>query len=117
MCFDSTNLENCGYLFDSGDSKYSYDGVFSGYLELAYESVDSERLFNCTYIVWSSNCQDSSYLVSCVDVKNSLGCVNLSHKEFCILNRQFSKEEYEKISSQIISELASKNTGWGGIVY
>ncbi len=117
MCFDATNNENCGYLFDSGGIKYSYDGVFSGESELAYEFVDSSGLFNSNYVIWSSNCQESSYLLSCMDVKNSLGCVNLEHKQYCILNRQFEKEEYEKISAQILEDLRNKNLGWGNLTF
>src|SRR3989344_4013486 len=117
LCFDSINLENCGYLYDCGESKYSYDGIFSGSLELSYESVDSTTLFNCDYAIWSGNCQESSYIISCTDVKNSLGCVNLAHKEYCILNRQYTKEDYEKISKPILEELRNKSLGWGNLVY
>lgn len=117
LCFDSSDLENCGYMFDSGGSKFCYDAVFSGDLELTYEAIDSGNLFNCNYLLWSANCQDSSYLISCSDVKNSLGCVNLEHKEYCILNRQFTKEEYEKIAPSILTELNNKNLGWGSLKY
>ncbi len=117
LCFDSNSLENCGYLYDCGESKYSYDGTFSSDLELSYESIDSGVLFNCNYSLWSGNSLDSNYIVSCVDVKNCLGCVNLGHKEYCILNRQFTKEEYEKIAPVILKELVEKNLGWGNLIF
>lgn len=117
LCFDSSGLENCGYLYDCGTGcKYSYDGVFSGDLELSYESIDSGTLFNCSYAIWSGHCHDSSYILSCSDVKNCLGCTNLAHKEYCILNRQFTKEEYEKIAPKILEDLKSKNLGWGNLI-
>jgi hypothetical protein len=45
---------------------------------------------------WSSNCYDSSYLTDCKDCHNCFGCVGLTHKKFCILNKQYEKEAYEK---------------------
>lgn len=117
MCFDSSSNQNCGYLYDSGANKYCYDATFSGDSELVYEFVDSAYLFNCNFVIWSAYCNDSAYLVACANLKNCLGCVNLVQKEYCILNRQFSKEEYERVSKQILEELKTKNLGWNGIVF
>ncbi len=117
MCFGASNLDDCGYMFESGESKSSFDALFSTELQLSYESIDSGQLFNCSYSIWSGNSIDCSYIISCVDLKNCLGCVDLAHKQYCILNRQFTKEEYEKISAQILAELKAKNLGWDGLVY
>ncbi len=45
----------------------------------------------CTYLVNGS--------------KNCFGCVNMKKKQYCILNKQYSKEEYEKLKAQIISDM------------
>lgn len=117
MCFDSGENEESGYLFDSGANKYCYDATFSGDSELTYECIDSTHLFNCNFAIWSGHSSDSSYIVACGNVKNCLGCVNLYQKEYCILNRQFSKEEYEIKIKQILSELRAKNLGWEDIIF
>lgn len=116
LCFDAAHDENCGYLYDSFYNKTCYDMTYGGQnVELSYQIVDSARIFNCNYVINSNNCQESSYLLNCFDVKNSLGCVGLSHKQYCILNRQFEKEEYEKVSKQIFDEFISKNVEWNDI--
>ncbi len=54
--------------------------------------------------VWDNvrNVEYSRYIVSS---NNCFGCVNLRKKEYCILNKQYSKEEYEKFKAQIIEDM------------
>ncbi|MBI4039316.1 hypothetical protein HY388_00630 [Candidatus Daviesbacteria bacterium] len=117
LCFDAAYNEYSGYLFDCLRNKTCYDLTLSGDNQLSYEVVDSAQLFNSNYIVWSSHCQDSSYLFDCFDVKNSIGCAHLGHKQYCILNRQLSREDYERIAPLLLSELQDKNLGWDDLVY
>lgn len=115
MCFDSKSIEASGYLYDGVRMEKCFDSTFSGDSALCYEIIDSEYLFNCNFVVWSSHCRDSSYLFNCLGVDNCLGCVELLHKKYCILNRQFNKEEYEKESKQILEDLKNMRIGWGNL--
>ena len=118
LSFDAAHDENCGYLYDSFFCKSSYDLTYTATnVELSYQVVDSTDLFNCNFTVHSNFCQDSSYLFNCFGVKNSLGCAGLKNKEFCILNRQFTKEEYEKLSGFILGLLKQSNTNWADLAY
>lgn len=117
MAFDASYNEYSGYLYDSSHNKYAYDVTQSNKIELSIEVTDSTQIFNCDYIVFSKNCMDSSYVFDCFDLRNSLGCIMTHHKQYCILNRQFSKEEYERISKPLLAELRSKNYGWGNLLY
>lgn len=117
LCFDASRNEYCGYLYDTSDNKYSYDITQSNHCEVSLEVTDSTLIFNCDYVIFSKNCTDSSYLVDCLNVKNSLGCVMLFHKQYCMLNRQFSKEEYERISKPLLAQLRQKYVGWDDLVY
>lgn len=116
-CFDAAYNEDCGYLYDSfSGCKRCYDMTYAAeYMELSYEIIDSVSSFNCDHLADCKNCVDSSYLFHCFDVKNSLGCVALQHKEYCILNRQFTKEDYERISKPLLDELRNKNSSWNTI--
>ena len=116
-CFDTEKNENCGYLYNTSDNKYSYDVVESARNELAYEVTDSADLYNCSFVVFSAKCVESSYLFDCFDVKNSLGCVMLGHRQHCILNRQFTEEEYQRLSVPILRDLRQQNVGWDGLVF
>ncbi|MCL4415467.1 MAG: hypothetical protein M1365_02005 [Actinobacteria bacterium] len=118
LCFDAARNEDCAYLYDSFYNKFCLDGTYAAIdNELCYETVDGANLFNCDYTVCSSHCQDSSYIFNCIDVKNSLGCVSLAHKQYCILNRQLTKEEFESKSKEIIEELKNKNQCWADLVF
>lgn len=117
MCFDAKNNENSAYLYDSIGCKNCFDSNFSGESQLSYEFLDSTNLFNCNFAIWSGHSSDSSYIIACANVKNCLGCVNLYQKEYCILNRQLTKEDYEIKSKQILGELKNKNLSWADLTF
>lgn len=115
LCFDAFSNQDCNYLYDSHFNSNCQDFTYSYDSEISYEAVDADKLFNSTFVVYCGNCQDSNYIFNSQDCKNCLGCVGLSHKQYCILNRQFTKEDYEKTSQQILRELKDKNLGWGDL--
>jgi hypothetical protein len=57
-------------------------------------------------------CNDLFYSDSCNSSHDCFGCVGLHHKEYCILNKQYSKEEYEKTKAKIIDHM-KKSGEWG----
>ena len=118
LLFDALGNEDSSYMFDAYHSKTCFDITQSSENQLSYEVTDSASLFNCHHMVWCAYCQDSAYLFDCSNVSHCLGCVGINRKdEYCILNRKFSKEEYERISKEILADLASKNLGWANLVY
>jgi len=68
--------------------------------ENCYELTSSTKNYECSHcfnIHNSRNCQYSVDLIGCTDC---LFCRNLRHKQYCIENKQYSKEEYfEKLKS------------------
>jgi hypothetical protein len=58
---------------------------------------------------------DTHYCDHCHHTKHCFGCVGLNRKEYCILNKQYTKEEYEKLVPQIISHMR-KNNEWGELI-
>ncbi|MFA7278308.1 MAG: hypothetical protein WC101_05000, partial [Candidatus Gracilibacteria bacterium] len=59
---------------------------------------------------WTSS--DLTYCENCVSSKDSFGCIGLRQKKYCILNKQYTKEEYEALVPRIIEHM--KTTGeWG----
>lgn len=117
MCFDVGRSEDSNYLFDCADDKrsldmsYTYQGTNN-----SYQVVDSINIYNSSFVVNSENCQDSIYLFNCKGVKNSLGCVGLQYKEYCILNRQFSKNEYERIVQDFKKIIFKSDINWNNLV-
>ncbi len=86
----------------------SYDCVqlFMG-VENAYECVtvgegayNLKFCFNC----WAES-RDLEYCGYCVGSSDCFGCVGLSKKQYCIFNKQYTKEEYFKLREQIIKQM------------
>jgi len=62
----------------------------------------SYDLYMCTNIDSSSNCYYSNWLTNC---HFCIWCVWLKNKSYCILNKQYSKEEWEKIAIKIFTQM------------
>lgn len=48
---------------------------------------------------------NSEYCGFCIGSKDNFGCANLKRKRYCILNKEYTKEEYEKLRAQIIEDM------------
>jgi len=49
---------------------------------------------------------DISYSAECYTCSNLFGCVGLRNKQYCIFNRQYTKEGYEELVPKIISHMS-----------
>ena len=70
--------------------------------------------YKANSVIFSVFCWENvSNLIYCMDctknTKNCFGCIGLKHKEYCIFNKQYSKEEYEKMVPKIIEQMISDN--------
>ncbi|MBN2095991.1 hypothetical protein JW752_01170 [Candidatus Peregrinibacteria bacterium] len=120
--YNCKNVHNSFSCFDSWDARYSYDCCYLRDSYDVYESgFDCEQQYEChacnrgKFLIGCSVCYDVSDLRYCEMCHNSeylFGCIGLRHKKYCILNKQYSKEEYEKMVPRIIEHM--KKTGeWG----
>ncbi|MBU0627026.1 hypothetical protein KKG31_00025 [Patescibacteria group bacterium] len=69
--------------------------------QLCYMCSGVSYGYNLSFSAYSIRCQNSFYLDNCYDCKNCFGCISLKRKEFCILNKQYTKEEYERLVEEI----------------
>jgi len=115
ICFDGYNLEDVSYSTHVYNAKDCMDWDFvANKAELCYEMVSSaHNLFNCKFCMncWNGN-QDLTYCDLCLGSKKCFGCVGLRNGKYCILNKEYSEEEYEALVPKIIEHM--KRTGeWG----
>jgi hypothetical protein len=117
-----SNSRNCQYLFDFRDDaenvkfacwgakglKDSYDvGPGCGdNSELNYEGSsvgvqNSQVKFSA--VVWYSHNIYYSYMLN--NCSNCFGCAEMNAKQYCIFNKQYTKEEYEKLVPKIIEQM------------
>ncbi|OGJ11545.1 hypothetical protein A2565_00045, partial [Candidatus Nomurabacteria bacterium RIFOXYD1_FULL_36_19] len=110
--FDINNGENSRYCYTSRKTIETYDVSFNPDIEYSYQTLASMRsnnLISCHLVIDSNNV---FYSDSCYNSKNCFGCFGLRNKEYCILNKQYTKEEYDKLVPKIIENL--KESGdWG----
>lgn len=55
--------------------------------------------------IWCDGARYSEYCDECLEVDYCFGCVGLKKKKYCILNRQYTKEEYETLKEKIIRDM------------
>jgi len=122
------NCKNCHYCFDihhSEDCKYCSEAVtgIQSSMDCSFITIGSECDYECAtcsnntkHCSFCSQCRDNNFkLLYCDAVyssENCFGCVGLQHKEYCILNKQFTKDEYEELVEKIIENMQSMNE-WG----
>jgi len=58
--------------------------------------------------IWCNNCIQTYYSFYCRDCSHCFWCVRLKNKEYCIFNKQYTKEEYEELLPKLIVHM--KNT-------
>lgn len=71
--------------------------------ELCYESLDLRSCYNVNFCQDCIDCSDCDYCFDCTGCQNCFGCVTLRNQEFCILNKEYHKEEYEKKKAEILA--------------
>jgi hypothetical protein len=118
--FNSKNVKNSFIVIGSEYCKYCmwlivkgnkdcYD--FTQYGEncqLVYESlvcgININNIIGCKTVLESRNVAYSMFCYS--NNSNLFGCFGLRNKQYCILNKQYSKEEYEALAPNIIKHMS-----------
>lgn len=65
--------------------------------ELLEGSENSSHCYNCKSSFNCRNCSDCSYIVDCIGCTNCFMCSGLNKKNYCVKNKQYSREEYENL--------------------
>ncbi len=115
------NVKNCAYCFhgyDAEDCKYGLHAFRNAKdcmdvstvgrdAEMIYETINTGiNVYNIKFCIqnWSSD-SDITYSDSCQGSSNLFGCISIRSKNYCILNKQYSKEKYEELLPKIIKHM------------
>ena len=114
-CYYSHTSENCKRILNiDSNVKDCQDCDFMSEADHCYGSTSVAGHKN-HLSVWMIYGSDSMYCNFCDYLNDCFGCVGLKHKKYCILNKQYSREEYEKLLPKIINKM--KDDGeWGEFV-
>lgn len=108
MVFDIYgDLEDSRYVLHGFDLKNGYDGYGMGERgEFLYEGIDfghnGARNF---FGVLNHGCMDTMYTYMCYGAKYLFGCIGIRNGEYCILNKKYTKEDYEKLLPKVIEHM------------
>lgn len=101
LIFGANNNEECYYSHYINDSKDCVDTLYCIHCESCYECLDIEDCYNISHSFSCLQCSDSMFLFDCRNCSECIGCSGLRNKQYCILNQQYSKEEYEKKKAEL----------------
>ncbi len=97
--------EDCRYVELADTPKDSYDLSTGGELSLAYEGITPDHTYMGRFAIFSWKNREYHYLDGCHSSENVFGCVGMKKAQYCILNKQYSKEEYEKMLPKVIEHM------------
>lgn len=107
LVLESEDLRYCQNMLVPGN-KDCYDASFWGeHTELNYEtSVCGENSYNLKFS-WDCwpNVRASEYSMHLKSSSDCFGCVGLKNAQYCILNKQYSKEDYEAMVIKIKKQM------------
>ena len=128
--YNAKNCKNCFDIFDgaedckhillaAGGLKDSYGcGHLGAKSELIYDSLSiypASNVIASWMVIDGHHIQHSINITNC---SNLFGCVGMRNKQYCILNKQYTKEEYEALVPKIVEHMKKMPyRGKGGRVY
>ncbi|MBI1812382.1 hypothetical protein HYR82_01195 [Candidatus Peregrinibacteria bacterium] len=111
-CFDAITMQDCRHCFDGIDVKDSMDIYHVGWAELMYECHAISNGYQCLACHFTYDNKNVSYCDCTQNSHDLFGCAGLNQAAYCILNKQYTKEEYEALVPRIIEHM-KKDGLWG----
>ena len=117
------NAQNSAFIYDIEscsntkytDSEVELEDTYDSYWaksKLSLEIISCSDLYHCGFIFYWNNNSECRYCWSCYNSKNLFWCIWLKNKEYCIYNKQYTKEEYNKIVPEIIAQMIRDKERW-----
>ncbi len=88
--------EDIYYCNNVDRSRSIFDTYNASESEMVYGSIGSVKNYRSQACYWSSNCMDCMFMLDSTGCSNCVGCVGVKNRQYCVLNEQYTKEEYEK---------------------
>lgn len=107
-CFDVKKCWDCSYCAQVIDGKDSYDVNYCEYFELCYEHIGFDNNYDVKFSLISGNCKHCEYTDFCMNSNHLFGCISMKKAKNCILNKQYSPEEYETIKAQLQTKMTER---------
>lgn len=113
-CYDASDSEDLKNIIFAIDTKDCFNSCLLGgnRSELCYNCVSTIGVYNAKFSYLTIDSNNIEYCDQTFNSEDLFGCIGLRHKKYCILNKQYSKDEYFKLKERIIKYM--KEIGeWG----
>jgi hypothetical protein len=117
--YESKNTKDAYMVSGAEDSRYlqmlAMEGTKSCY-DYTNWGDGAENLYECLTVGMGAsgnkfcvqcwpNAINNEYCTYTIQSKDCFGCVNLKRKQYCILNKEYSKEEYYALREKIVDDM------------
>ena len=103
------DCEDVRYLLRGTHVKNSHDLTPGGESTECYEGLTTDHGYRTLFAIYSLKDQEVSYVENCHSSKHLFGCSGIKSGQYCILNKEYTKEEYFKLKQKLINHM--KKTG------
>lgn len=121
------NCKNCHVSFDGSDSEDMKNVIFAinakdcfnssliGHgTELSYNNLSSISSSDVKFSFFTADSFNIEYCEMSIGNKYLFGCIGLRRKQYCILNKEYSKKDFENLRARIIEHMKRKPLGGAG---
>jgi hypothetical protein len=111
-CYTVKRSQDCRFVINADHDKDCRDGNFMDDCELQYYSAnlqDNYRNIFCSLLWYTKEC---AYTMNSFNSHHLFGCSGMKKHAYCILNTQYTQEEYNALVPKIIEHMRSTGE-WG----
>ncbi|MBI2415985.1 MAG: hypothetical protein HYV33_05000 [Candidatus Kerfeldbacteria bacterium] len=112
-CFDVSASEQMTNVIFAVNSRDCLNSSLQGdNSELCYNAISTYQAYNIQHSFFVIDSSDVTYSEFILNSKNIFGSIGLRHQEYCILNKRYRLDEYEKLRINIIQQMR-RTSEWG----
>jgi hypothetical protein len=115
-CYDGFRVEDskhCEATFQPAKDSYETFEIGEDVSRIYYTADCGLGTYNIRFcFLVTEGCSDVDYSMYGKSLQDCFGCVGMHRGQYCILNKQYTKDEYDKLRAKLIEHM--KETGeWG----
>lgn len=101
----AVECEDTRFLWHGSSVKDSYDMSPSGENSQCYEGLTPDHDERVHFSIYSLKSHDLEYVENCHSSRDLFGCSTLRQGQYCILNKQYSPQEYKTLVGKIKAKM------------
>ncbi len=111
-CFSSMDLEDCMYVYDTIDMQNCMDTTRGSFSRNLYECKATSDLKDTCFSNLTYQCDNLLYCDNAHGSSECFACFGIKKMKYCILNKQYSKDEYQTLVPTIVRAMEGRGE-WG----